>query len=125
MASVNNVFCSANSYLGTPVSRSGDLPQLTGGVNSMSGIDMHVFDVTALLSAGTQSASVILSSTSDAVILSALILSTSSNERMRLFLGIFSFFSFNHTFSFSRNFDFNLSTCEISTKNHIFRLRSL
>jgi len=40
-----NFFNSGHSYLGSPISMHGDLPQFTGDPGSMSGIDLHVVDV--------------------------------------------------------------------------------
>jgi uncharacterized repeat protein (TIGR01451 family)/MYXO-CTERM domain-containing protein len=52
----NNFFNGTRSYLGSAVSVAGDLPQLTGGAASMSGIDLDVVDITARLQAGQTSA---------------------------------------------------------------------
>ncbi|MBP8196365.1 MAG: hypothetical protein KAY55_04285, partial [Deltaproteobacteria bacterium] len=49
---IDNVFNSTRSRLGSPVSVAGDLPQLTGGPASMSGVDLDVLDITANLKAG-------------------------------------------------------------------------
>ena len=51
----NNFFNSTRSHLGVPVSSVGDLPQLTGGPQSMSGLDLDVVDISALTSAGQTS----------------------------------------------------------------------
>jgi clumping factor A len=51
-----NFFNSSRSYLGSPVSITGDLPQLTGAPGSMAGLDLDVIDVTARVSAGQSSA---------------------------------------------------------------------
>ncbi|AKT37489.1 isopeptide-forming domain-containing fimbrial protein [Chondromyces crocatus] len=45
----NNFFNSTRSYLGTAVSTTGDLPQLTGTAQSMSGIDLDVVEVPSML----------------------------------------------------------------------------
>jgi len=45
----NNFFNSTRSLLGLPVSVAGDLPQLTGTPQSLSGVDIDVVDVTAKL----------------------------------------------------------------------------
>jgi uncharacterized repeat protein (TIGR01451 family) len=51
-----NFFNSTRSTLGSPVSITGDLPQMSGQPSSMVGIDLDVVDVTAQLSAGATSA---------------------------------------------------------------------
>lgn len=48
----SNFFNGTRSYFGQPVSDAGDLPRLTGGAGSMSGIDIDVLDVSALMSTG-------------------------------------------------------------------------
>ncbi|WP_437798195.1 hypothetical protein [Sorangium sp. So ce693] len=56
---VNNFFNSSRSFLGAPMSSAGDLPRLTGGPLSMSGIDIDVVQVpAALLAAGDTEAQV-------------------------------------------------------------------
>ncbi|WP_437590152.1 hypothetical protein [Sorangium sp. So ce1000] len=53
----NNFFNSSRSFLGAPLSSVGDLPKLTGGPLSMSGIDIDVTQVpAALLTAGDKQA---------------------------------------------------------------------
>ena len=42
----NKFFNGTRSYLGTAVSNAGDLPQLTGDADSMSGVDIDVINVT-------------------------------------------------------------------------------
>jgi uncharacterized repeat protein (TIGR01451 family)/MYXO-CTERM domain-containing protein len=54
--STNNFFNASRTWLGTAVSNLGDLPQLTGGSRSMSGVDMDVVDVTTLVAPGSTSA---------------------------------------------------------------------
>ncbi|WP_437743582.1 hypothetical protein WMF39_00395 [Sorangium sp. So ce1504] len=55
----NNFFNSSRSFLGAPMSSAGDLPRLTGGPLSMSGIDIDVTQVPAnLLMAGDTEAEV-------------------------------------------------------------------
>lgn len=44
---VNNIFNSTRTTLGVLATSAGDLPQETGGPNSMSGLDIDVFDVAA------------------------------------------------------------------------------
>ncbi|AUX38712.1 cell surface SD repeat-containing protein [Sorangium cellulosum] len=56
---VNNFFNSSRSYLGAPSSTAGDLPRLTGGPGSLSGIDLDVVQIPAdLLVAGATEATV-------------------------------------------------------------------
>ncbi|WP_437992041.1 hypothetical protein [Sorangium sp. So ce145] len=56
---VNNFFNSSRSFLGAPMSSVGDLPRLTGGPLSMSGIDIDVVQVPAnLLMAGDTEAQI-------------------------------------------------------------------
>jgi len=62
----NNFFNGTRSHLGAAVSTIGDLPQLTGGPQSMSGIDMDVVDVTAQVGPGQTAATVHASSSGDA-----------------------------------------------------------
>ncbi|HVK69985.1 MAG TPA: DUF3344 domain-containing protein, partial [Polyangium sp.] len=53
-----NFFNSTRSFLGMPVSVVGDLPQLTGGVGSMSGIDLDILDITGNVMPGSTSAEI-------------------------------------------------------------------
>ncbi|MBK9262541.1 MAG: DUF11 domain-containing protein [Polyangiaceae bacterium] len=55
---VDNIFNSTRSYLGSPVSVVGDLPQLTGTARSMSGIDLDVLDITSSVTPGETSANI-------------------------------------------------------------------
>jgi uncharacterized repeat protein (TIGR01451 family) len=75
---VNNFFNSSRSYLGTPVSNVGDLPQLTGAAASMAGIDIDVVDVKAELKAGDKSATIQASSSGDTYALGAFVTSIST-----------------------------------------------
>ncbi|MFN8456015.1 MAG: choice-of-anchor D domain-containing protein [Anaerolineae bacterium] len=61
----DNFFNGTRSYLGAAVSVSGDLPQLAGTPQSMSGIDLDVVDISPYLTAGQTSASIGASTTSD------------------------------------------------------------
>ncbi|MDF2693739.1 MAG: putative internalin, partial [Labilithrix sp.] len=74
----DNVFNSTRSLLGAAVSVAGDLPQLTGTPQSMSGIDLDVFDITAALSPGQTSAPVEASTGGDVYFLGAFITSIST-----------------------------------------------
>ena len=71
----NNFFNNTRSYLGTAVSNPGDLPQLTGGAGSMSGIDLDVVDVQSLLSPGQTSVQIQAMSSPDAYFLGGFITS--------------------------------------------------
>jgi hypothetical protein len=82
VAPANNFFGSARANLGAAVSISGDLPQLSGTPGSMSGIDMHIINVTSLLSVGASSINFsIPTGESDGLIISSLFLVVSSSER--------------------------------------------
>ena len=74
----NNFFNGTRSALGVPVSIAGDLPQLTGGPRSMSGIDMDVVDVTAQVAAGQTQATIQATSTQDQYLLAAFVTSIST-----------------------------------------------
>jgi conserved repeat domain len=71
----DNFFNGTRSFMGTAVSVAGDLPQLTGGAASLSGIDLDVVDVTGLLSPGQTSASITASTFADVYFLSTLVTS--------------------------------------------------
>ena len=75
---VDNFFNSSRSFLGSPVSVAGDLPQTTGEPHSMSGIDIDVVDVEALLSVGDTSASLAATSSLDRYVLGAFVTSIST-----------------------------------------------
>jgi clumping factor A len=74
----NNFFNGTRSDLGAPLSVAGDLPQLTGAPASMSGLDLDVVDVTALVSGGQTSASIEATSSGDQYYLAAFITSIST-----------------------------------------------
>ena len=61
----NNFFNGTHSYLGMPVTTPGDLPQLAGTPQSMSGMDIDIVDVTAKLNTGMTSAPISATSTGD------------------------------------------------------------
>jgi uncharacterized repeat protein (TIGR01451 family) len=73
MNPVSNFFNGTRSFLGAPVSVIGDLPQLSGAALSMAGVDLDVVDVTAHLSPGQTSATIVASSSGDIYYLGALI----------------------------------------------------
>jgi uncharacterized repeat protein (TIGR01451 family) len=61
----DNFFNGTHSTFGAAVSVSGDLPQLTGTAQSMSGMDLDVVDVRSLVTPGQTSASISATSTGD------------------------------------------------------------
>lgn len=71
----NNFFNGSRTFLGAPVSVPGDLPQLTGIPESMSGLDLDVVDITQTLVAGQTSAPVQATSTGDTYHLAGFIMS--------------------------------------------------
>jgi uncharacterized repeat protein (TIGR01451 family) len=75
---IDNVFNSTRSRLGSPVSVAGDLPQLTGGPASMSGVDLDVLDITANLKAGDTQLAVEAETSGDEVFLGGLLTSITS-----------------------------------------------
>jgi uncharacterized repeat protein (TIGR01451 family) len=74
----NNFFNSTRSTLGAAVSVAGDLPQLTGGPGSTSGLDLDVVDVTAQMTAGQTSAVVRATTSGDVYMLGAFVTSIST-----------------------------------------------
>ncbi len=68
-------FNGTRSFLGTPVSVAGDLPQLTGGSQSMGGLDLDVVDITGTLVAGQTSAPIQATTTGDQYFLAGFITS--------------------------------------------------
>lgn len=75
---VNDFFNSTHSYLGTPVSNAGDLPQLTGGPRSMGGFDIDVVNITPRLSQGQTSATITASTNLDFYLLGVFVTSIST-----------------------------------------------
>ena len=67
-----NFFNSSHSYLGQPVSTTGDLPQLSGQPGSLSGIDIDTIDITSLVKSGDRMLSIAVSTTNDAFFLGTL-----------------------------------------------------
>jgi len=74
----DNFFNGTRSSLGLPVSVVGDLPQLTGTAQSMSGMDLDIVDVTAKLTAGQTSAPIQATSSGDTYYLAGFITSVST-----------------------------------------------
>ncbi len=71
----NNFFNSTRSSLGAAVSVPGDLPQLAGTPQSMSGIDLDIIDVTPYLAPGQTSASASATSSGDVYYLATFVTS--------------------------------------------------
>ena len=74
----NNFFNGTRSFLEAAVSVNGDLPQLTGTPQSMSGIDIDVVDIEDKLSAGQTSAPIQATTTQDTYFLAGWITSIST-----------------------------------------------
>jgi uncharacterized repeat protein (TIGR01451 family) len=74
----DNFFNASRTWLGAAVSVAGDLPQLAGTPNSMSGLELDVVDVTAQLVAGQTSAPIAASSTIETFLLGAFVTSVST-----------------------------------------------
>lgn len=74
----NNFFNASRTYLGSPVSIEGDLPQLSGSARGYSNVDLDVVDVTSEVSGGDTSASISARSDIDVYVLSAFITSIST-----------------------------------------------
>ena len=75
---INNFFNSSRSLLGTPVSVTGDLPQLTGEAQSMGSFDVDVVDVTSRMAAGQTSADIEATTSYDVYFLGAFVTSIST-----------------------------------------------
>jgi len=73
----NNFFNGTRSTLGAATTVVGDLPQLTGTAQSMSGIDLDIVDVTGKVMGGQKSATVQGTSTGDVYYLAGFITSIS------------------------------------------------
>jgi uncharacterized repeat protein (TIGR01451 family)/MYXO-CTERM domain-containing protein len=67
----DNFFNGSRSWLGSPVSVAGDLPQMDGLAASMSGFDLDVVDVTPYVKAGDTSATIQATSNGDTYVLGA------------------------------------------------------
>ncbi len=76
----DDFFNGSRSFLGHPVSVAGDLPQMDGLPNSMSGFDLDVVDVTAHLSPGQTSATMQATSSGDTYVLGAFATSIATFE---------------------------------------------
>ena len=76
----NNFFNGTRTLLGANVSKAGDLPRLTGGARSMSGMDLDVVDVTARLSQGQTSATITASTNQDFFLLGGFVTSIATTR---------------------------------------------
>lgn len=74
----DDFFNGTRSDLGAAVSNAGDLPQLTGGAGSMSGIDIDVIDIKSKLTAGLTQAPISATSTGDYYLLGGFVTSIST-----------------------------------------------
>jgi uncharacterized repeat protein (TIGR01451 family)/MYXO-CTERM domain-containing protein len=74
----NNFFNATRSNLGSAVSNVGDLPQLTGGPQSMAGMDIDVVDVTSKLTPLQTGAPIQATSTGDVYFLAGFVTSIST-----------------------------------------------
>ncbi len=80
---VNDFFNRTRSHLGVAVSTAGDLPQLTGGIGSASGLDLDVVDLRAsqnagAIAAGNDSATIAASSLGGVYVLGGFVTSIST-----------------------------------------------
>ncbi|MEZ4307034.1 MAG: isopeptide-forming domain-containing fimbrial protein [Polyangiaceae bacterium] len=73
-----NFFNGTRSTLGTATSVMGDLPQLTGGAQSMGGMDLDIVDITAKLTAGQTSAPIQATTSGDVYYLAGWVTSIST-----------------------------------------------
>ncbi|MEM1034615.1 MAG: isopeptide-forming domain-containing fimbrial protein [Myxococcota bacterium] len=74
----NNFFNSTRSILGQPIGNPGDLPQLTGGPNSMASFDLDIVDITNRLVAGQTQADIEATTTGDVYFLGGFVTSIST-----------------------------------------------
>ncbi|WP_437297178.1 hypothetical protein [Sorangium sp. So ce426] len=74
----DDFFNGTRSYLGTPVSNAGDLPQMVGLPGAMAGIDIDVLDITSLVSAGQTSAPIEAATDGDLYFLAGFVTSIST-----------------------------------------------
>ncbi|MDB4972299.1 MAG: putative internalin, partial [Myxococcaceae bacterium] len=75
---VDNFFNGTRSLLGAPVSKVGDLPQLSGQPRTMAGLDLDVVDVTSRMTAGQTSVDLQATSALDHFFLGAFVTSIST-----------------------------------------------
>ena len=70
--------------MGTPISVVGELPQLSGNINSMSGFDMHTINVSNLILPGYTSVDYKIIAGNDQIVPAGIVLATTSFERISL-----------------------------------------
>lgn len=80
MGSEDNFFNSSRTKLGQAVTIAGELPQLTGAMGSMNGIDMDIVNVTPLLTANQTTAQITLTSNLDVYFLGPLATAITSKK---------------------------------------------
>ena len=73
-----NFFNSTRTYLGTPINLDGDLPRLTGGPRSMSGIDLDILDITGNVMPNSTSADLEAQTSGDNYVLGGFITAIST-----------------------------------------------
>ena len=83
-----NMFNGTRSLFGMPISVAGDLPQTTGGTNSLAGIDLDILDLTDSLAPGQTSASITAASMGDVYFLASLVTSIVTDVRVLTFAAI-------------------------------------
>ena len=74
----NNFFNATHSYFGNAVSDANDLPQLSGAMGSMTGVDFDVVDVTSLIKPGDTNATLRGTSTQDSYFLGVMAVAIST-----------------------------------------------
>ena len=104
--------------MGSLVSNVGDLPQLSGAANSMSGLDMQVVNITG--SVVEPGYARVYINTTDGAVAGALIYSVSIIERNRNFLEFSHVYSIFHNEYHSTTIEWNNGIVEISMKIHFF-----
>lgn len=78
--SETNFFNGSRFQMGTALSVVGDLPQISGASNSLSGVDLDVVDVTSLVAADQTSASIQATTNNDTYALGAFVTSISTYQ---------------------------------------------
>lgn len=73
-----NFFNGTRSWFGMPVSVNGDLPQRTGGKESMTGFDLDVMNISSYLNSGDTSATIKATTSGDTYFLAGYVTSISS-----------------------------------------------
>lgn len=75
-----NLINGTHSYLGQPVSNTGDLPQLTGPPGSLTGLDLDIVDISSLIKAGSSTFNVVMATSNDSYFVGALAASISTGH---------------------------------------------